>query len=1188
MFLKSLEIRGFKSFADKTELQFKQGVTAVVGPNGSGKSNISDSVKWVLGEQSVKSLRGSKMQDVIFAGTQFRKPVGLAQVSLILDNNDEKLNIDYSQVKITRRLYRSGESEYYINNTKCRLKDIQELFMDTGIGKEGYSLIGQGKIDAILSGQADDRRNLLEEAAGIVKFKSRKIEAEKRLNNTEQNLVRINDILGTYEERIEPLRIDKEKAELFLELSDELKIKEINLIINSVNKLQSKFNEIKNKIDEKNCKLKELENLKVVNKEKLEKCTEELEKFEMNSSKDKQRYYSCKSENEKVISEIKFSNERIVNLDEYIKKDSKEIEELDNKIKELIDKNNNTSEEYNKINQIYNEVVNKIKEYDDKINNNNMSISEDDMKLNEIKKVQNDITNNISESKNKLIIFDKESSQLKSKLLEVTERINNYSNSLKINNNTCIALNEEIEKSKIKINDYKIKIGENDKLIQVKRSELTKKEKKIRKLNNQISEADANYKILFNLNEQYEGYNKAVQRLMKDIKDKRVNCNDQSCFILGEIINVDRKYETAYEIALGGSISNIITENESIAKRLINHLKERRLGRATFLPLNIVRGRKLNLSSEIKNLKGFIGIASDLLSYNKKFQNAIEFVLGRTIIVDNMDNALNIAKKSNNSYKIVTLSGEVLNPGGSMTGGSIYHKNSSIIGRKREINDLKEKKEILSKEVENSMSSFKNLSKEIEVIDEENLNLKDAVHSENVELARLQTRFSNIKEEGTKINNSIKEESFRKIDVEKHIEVIKDKWDKLNKAIVDMEISENEYIEQIGKMEFKLKEKYESINKLSEKLTDFKIKKAQNEEIITNKLSEIERYKSEIKENQNKLKKLNDEKVDSIEQKKKCIKTIEENKEKSKETLDLISQLEEKFNQSEFERAKIKEKLKEYRGKIENIALEISNYEKELHKIELNYAKIESDREVLVNKLNEDLNLTLAEAQDYRIENINPSTMAQETEELKKRIKDMGIINVAAIEEYKELKEKYTFMNGQREDLLNAKDELMSVIEEMTEKMRTIFKENFIKLRKNFNETFKELFKGGSADLILSDGDELSAKIDINVQPPGKKLQNINLMSGGEKVLSAIALLFAILKMKPTPFCILDEIEAALDDANVYRYAEFLKKFSEKIQFIVITHRKGTMSVSDVLYGITMEEKGISKIVSVDMQKTSE
>lgn len=1185
MFLKSIEIRGFKSFADKTELIFKNGVTAIVGPNGSGKSNISDAVRWVLGEQSVKSLRGGKMEDVIFAGTQFRKSVGLCQVSITLDNEDKKLPLEYTDVTISRRLYRSGESEYYINNTHCRLKDIQELFMDTGIGKEGYSIIGQGKIEAVLSGRPEERRSLLEEAAGIVKFKWRKEEAEKRLENTESNLIRINDILGTYEERIEPLRIENEKAKKFIKMSEELKNKEVNIIIHSIENVQNKTGEIESAIKGMNVNTDELNSDLVNLKDDIVKWNEEIEEINKQNSHYRKEYYENKSKKQNIESDIILLGERLENLHSFIEKNLGELGEIEDKIGNLTTNEKIQAEELNNSEVKQTELNLQITKYENSIASMDVSISD---KIDLIKKLKDDqieYLSNISNLKNNILIFNNDVQTLKEKTDSIKNSCESYLHSIKINTSTKEMLLLQVEEIKNKVIEFESNIKVNKQQISTLSSMLSLKDKELREVTNLHSKLEANHNMLVNLDKQYEGYNKSVKVLMGDVTKGKVPIDENSCFVLGEIISVEKRFETAIEIALGGAISDIITKDEQIAKRLIKYLKDNNIGRATFLPLTIVKSKKIFGEADIKKINGYIGIASELIEYNNIFTNAIEYILGRTIICHDMDSALKIAKISNYSFKIVTLSGEVVNPGGSLTGGSLHQRASHIIGRKREIEDIKLKIKSSEENIRTLNNLVQNYRKDTKMLDEENLNLKDRIYSQNIEITKIKGKINAIDNESGKLKETLKVSN-------REIELIDGKLkENINELInkeKDLEvltIKQKENDNLIVKLEDDLSDKNDKIKNDREKLTEFKIKKAQIDENVLNNSTLLRKLQTDIKDLKLKQHSMKDENKKSRENIDKFKVETEHNKEKIKNIENYILNMEEKIKDQDVEIIKIKEKIKIHSDKVESLNLLINKKEEELHKIQLSLARFTAEKESLYSKLNDELEITYAEALKYKIQIEDFEVYKKNITNLKNSISSLGVVNLGAIDEFRELTEKVNFMSTQREDLINAKEELMGLINEMTDKMKIVFNENFNKLRKNFNETFNELFKGGSADLILSDGDELTSNIDITVQPPGKKLQNINLMSGGEKGLSAIALLFAILKMKPTPFCILDEIEAALDDANVFRYAEFLKKFSENSQFIVITHRKGTMEACDVLYGITMEEKGISKIVSVDLSR---
>ena len=1184
MFLKSLEIRGFKSFADKTELRFKGGVTAVVGPNGSGKSNVSDSVRWVLGEQSVKNLRGGRMEDVIFSGTQFRKPLGLAQVSLTLDNSDGTLSTDYNEVTVTRRIFRSGETEYLINNQKCRLKDITELFMDTGIGKEGYSIIGQGKIDAILSGKPEDRRALLEEAAGIVKYKSRKEEAEKRLDNTDSNLVRIRDIIATYEERLEPLKVEKEKAEKYKVLAEELKVKEVSILVNNIDKISKDIDILSNEIEKREKSIEEKREKFKIHKSILDELQDKIENIENKSKLEKDEYYTKKEEYTNHIRDIDLFKERINNFKSLIEKEENEIKLLKENLEKVNLEKRDLEEKLNERSKENSEKALEIKSVESLIDEISTKINKIEKELSILKNNEFEIISKNSDITNKIQSLEKEIKEKSYTQENLDKSIVTLEGNLSINIGTI----EEVKATLINAKDNILKLEEE--IILVKR-ELTKthsllnsQDNKIKILAKKINELEATHNTLENLEKHYEGYNRTVKNLMEHVaKGKVFGVKDIK--VLGEVFEVEKKYEVAIEIALGGAISNVITISDIDAKNLISYLKSKGLGRATFLPLNIIKGKKLEVPNEIKSAKGYIGVASDIIKYNMKYKGIIDYNLGRTIIAENMDYAINISKIAKHNYKIVTLTGEVINPGGALTGGSIQGKSANLLGRKREIEELAENIINLKDEYNNEVSKFNDIKVKIKSLDEEILNKREEVHSKNIELTVLEGEMKNLLSDKDKLNKNI-ESSKKKKDENNNIinlltEKLKSKKDELDK----LDVKSFERKEKVKLIEEELFNNNNERDSLKEKLVNLKVNNATLEESLQNQKSQISFKNLEIKEKENKIANLQIE----ISNKYSSITALSENV-KSKEGIlkeieKRVLELENSFREDEIIKAELKESYKAKESvtseEIEVIRIE----ENELNKKSIQYAKIESEQEAFYNRLNSELNLTLAEAKEIavKIENINK--IKDEILILKSKIASLGTVNLSAIVEYDEVCEKYEFMSSQELDLQKAKEELMEVINEMTIQMQELFKENFKVLNENFGETFRELFKGGHAELILGGEDILNSNIIINVEPPGKKLQNINLMSGGEKVLSAIALLFAILKMKPTPFCILDEIEAALDDANVYRYAEFLKAFAKNIQFIVITHRKGTMEASDVMYGITMEEKGISKVVSVDLSK---
>ncbi|MBS6599654.1 MAG: chromosome segregation protein SMC [Clostridium sp.] len=1182
MFLKSLEVRGFKSFADKVDLKFKKGITAVVGPNGSGKSNISDSVRWVLGEQSIKTLRGGKMEDVIFAGTQFRKPVGLAQVSLTLDNSEGELPIEYNEVTVTRRIFRSGETEYLLNGTKCRLKDITNLFMDTGIGKEGYSLIGQGKIEAILSGKPEERRSLLEEAAGIVKYKSRKEEAEKKLQNTDNNLIRIRDILSTYEERLGPLENERNKAIKYREISTDLKVKEVSLIVYYISNMEEILNEFNKEIDDKQFKLNLKKEKLLDEKRNVEKLKENIESIEKKNEEARKVYYEKKEKISNSLNEIKIFKERVLNEENLLKRNKENLENIIKKIETLKEEKEAMNLHIEKKVKEQENTKNTIVSLENEFNDSMLKITNMENEIESLKQEEFELLRNNSDIKNEITLINKDIKVRNERIEDLQKSINSINGNIKINLGTLEDLKKEENKNKELINVLNESIIKSSKEISSLKSKLRNKENSLKELNKNLNEFEANKNMLTNLEKHYEGYNRSVKTLMERINKGQIP-SGKGTKVLGEILEIDKEYEIAIEIAMGAAISNIITETDSIAKELINYLKNNKLGRATFLPLNNIKGNKLSLDNSITSMEGYIGIAADIIKYPKVYEKAVNNVLGRVIVAKNMDCALKISKKGNNNYRIVTLTGEIIAPGGALTGGSIQSKFTNILGRKREIEELQDKIKATNKELSKELNEIEALRISIKNLDENILNNKDEIHLKNIEITKNQGEIESL-------NNEI-DRSYKSVNVSmEEVKRLKEQILTFNKRLKEREESLNniqgQNVENKDKnieLQEKLKYFRKSVDEKREKLTEIKVLKASLDETLNNKKEELLRKEREINENT-----INSKAI-KIEEKNSNLK-IEELKKEILNKEDFISlenkeilKLEDSFKEDDVKKRALKEKLNEKETIVQEESIIINQEENELNKKELQRAKKEMEKESFYTKLNEELDLTLAEGKEIAVPIENTEAVKDDIISLKRKITALGTVNLASIEEFEEVKEKFEFMSNQEQDLEKAKTELLEVIKEMTDKMKVLFKENFVILNKNFNETFKELFKGGNAELILGEGDELTSNIEINVEPPGKKLQNINLMSGGEKVLSAIALMFAILKMKPTPFCILDEIEAALDDANVYRYAEFLKEFSKNTQFIVITHRKGTMEASDVLYGVTMEEKGVSKVVSVDL-----
>jgi chromosome segregation protein len=1180
MYLKSIEIRGFKSFADKTHLDFKEGITAVVGPNGSGKSNISDAVRWVLGEQSVKSLRGGKMEDIIFAGTEYRKALGFAEVTLLLDNSSKSLPVPFSEVSVTRKLFRSGESEYLINKTTCRLRDIHELFMDTGIGKEGYSLIGQGKIEAILSGKMEDRRALLEEAAGIVKFKSRKEEGEKKLANTDLNLLRVNDILTTYEERLEPLRREKEKAEKFLVLSREQKEIMISLIISDLEDME--IEEAKISIEEKETAQRfhvvsreretttmKKEGLELAIEEKAQETTRLREEFFIRRGDSDALQREKKSLAEGIITQEKALEKNRLTLEGVMQRKREERDCLKLLTAELSEREG----EKEQLLKNLEEKRNVLKSLEEELKR-----SEETQKGLRDEEEETDVK--IEQRKQESLKIYAEKADLAARMDNEKSMMTNYEASLSINEQARAAVTEklrELQRDHAKLDAQRGDL--NTEALKLK-ADIDVKDRMLRNLSEEIRGTESQVKLLKNLETHYEGYNRSVKSLMEHLKATNSRHQDRT-HLVGEVVKPQAGFETALEIALGAGVSNIITRDDRQAKELIALLREKNLGRATFLPQNIIKGSQAK-TPDLKKGR-LLGNLMDFIEVAEEFRSIAMNLVGRIFIAQDLEDATAAAKEMGYSNRIITLKGDVVNAGGSMTGGSLNQKSSGIFSRKKDLSDLEESLTALRKSREDRMLERQEALRVYEIKEVEVRNLAYAITSLDMEIVKQKERFEAFSTDLKRLQDVIRD-SGRLMDAREA---------EFEQVLLEIAASEKKVADL---MEQKQRSRT-YLQELKEKRTgDYREFDALKETISAIMVSEgrlLESYKAK---DEDRLRRealvaefIEQEKVLAIEEQEIRMeigslkdRVIQVEKDLL-ETGTFLEEREKVVDGRSMKEIADKAALRDLANVLRTLDEEYHVLDKDLYRKREGLEKIRTERSALITRINEELDMTLAEAREDRIVIEDTDAARKRLNQLRKEISALGSVNVAAIEEYREVSEHREFLSSQKEDLEHAKNELKELIMEMTLRMRTMFTENFRILSENFEDTFRRLFSGGQAKLLLGEGDVLEAPIEISVQPPGKKLQNITLMSGGEKVLSAIALTFAILRMKPTPFCILDEIEAALDEANVARFAAFLKEFARETQFILITHRKGTMESADVLYGVTMEEKGISKIVSVDL-----
>ena len=1179
MYLKSIEIQGFKSFANKIVFEFQNGITGIVGPNGSGKSNVADAVRWVLGEQSAKQLRGSKMEDVIFAGTEARKPVGFAYVSITFDNEDHALPVEYNEVTVTRKVFRSGESEYQLNGHSCRLKDITELFYDTGIGKEGYSIIGQGQIDKILSGRPEERRELFDEAAGIVKFKRRKAASIKKLENERENLVRVNDILKELEKQVGPLEKQSEKAKEYLKLKQDLKIRDVNAFLMESDEIR---------ISLKECEEKSLiaaNDLKAANEEydstKAEYDSLEIQLNEINNSIETTNTLLSNTEIEKqrldgvinVYAEqiktiqansVHYTN-RLSDISKSIDEKKESLSKLDEEKQSLAESLTSYEEKRAEAKKKHDEILNSIEEINKNIEDYNNKII-DVLSLKTKTTADNQKFQTMLEQKNI------RKAELNSIIIQKKSEENLADNSIN-------EFSDQLVKADNKINNLTEQINDVNQGIFTNKNKITELTSIIDKEQTQYHREKSKLESLIAITERYDGYGNSIRKIM-ELKET----NSGILGVIADIIKVEKKYETAIETALGGTIQNIVTDNEKTAKELIAYLKDNKLGRATFLPITSVSGKNTYESEPCMKEKGVIGLACNLVRVDFEYTKLAKYLLGRILVVDNIDNGLAIAKKYKYSLRIVTLEGEQLNPGGSMTGGA-FKNASNLLGRRREIEELKKNVADVSKSLNEHKSLTSELRKSVASLREQNDSLNKAMREAQVEKNTIVMNLNSATNRRDEIISSLADINSQIADVEREITEISGNLSNASDSLASLDSINEESKNEI-----------ESLNSL---LAEKKLEEAAVNDSFDNiklQFSSLLQKDSFIDENKERInQEIRELKAEADDIQLKMASTNEEISAKNSEILQVKEKIAVSSKQIEDCKTKIetlKEKRNDYTNshkvffdKRESISGRISDLDKEVYRLNATKEKLEESLDVLTDYMWDEYELTYSYAIEYKNEEFSSLTaIKKEINTLKSSIRALGDVNVNSIEEYKEVNERYQFLKSQHDDLIEAENSLVKIIDELDQGMRVQFQQKFDEIKVEFDKVFKELFGGGHGTIqLVDDEDILECGILIISQPPGKKLQNMMQLSGGEKALTAISLLFAIQNLKPSPFCLLDEIEAALDDSNVARFANYLHKLTRHTQFIVITHRRGSMSAADRLYGITMQEKGVSTLVSVDL-----
>ncbi len=1179
MYLKNIEVHGFKSFAQKINFEFHNGITGIVGPNGSGKSNVGDAVRWVLGEQSAKQLRGGNMQDVIFSGTETRKPLSFASVAITLDNSDHKLPVDYNEVTVTRRLYRSGESEYLINGSNCRLKDIQEMFYDTGIGKEGYSIIGQGQIDKILSGKPEDRRELFDEAAGIVKFKRRKNTTIKKLEEEKSNLVRVTDILNELTKQLGPLEKQAETAKIYLSRRDELRELDVNLFLLEYDHTGRLLKELEEKLGNAEAELREAEEEFGQTKAEYERLEQELEELggHLDELKEKQQENALMKQ--EYESRIKILKEQI----QAGKQNAEHYENRLNVLKSDLEKRNLEKEkltgESGALKAQKREIQKNLDEGQERLEKILANVEECAAAVEDGKNEIIELLNSRATTKGKAQRFDAMMEQLDIRKAQVSQRIlvlkteeeslsgdrakaehtyQSVSSSIQSTNEECVRLDEEIQKL----------------------------QEKLKELNRQMETGQAAYhrevsrlESLKNITERYEGYGNSIRRVMEQKKNEPGIRG-----VVADIIQVKKDYELAIETALGGSIQNIVTDNEQTAKRMIDFLKKNRYGRATFLPLSNISGRGGFQREEVFREPGVIGAADTLVQADREYDSLVKYLLGRVLVVDHIDHAIAIGKKYRHSLRMVTLEGDSLSPGGSMTGGA-FKNNSNLLGRRREMEELERSIELLKKELKEAQQSINDNRSRRNILRDTIADFQEKLRQQYVEQNTAKMNLEQIKEKEQGIKESYKQIEREQNELRRQAGEIRSDRSGIVKELEESQKDEKELEAFIETKQKELEEWRAEEAQKTKELEEIRLEESavsQKERFLKENLDRISREADAFQEESRQMKENLENSAKETKKKEEGIQSLQAEVEKCRELETEFQSQREKWQKEKEERSV---SHKAFFEKRDQLSEKTTLLDKECFRLRSQAEKTEEQRESQISYMWEEYEITPNSALSYRKEELTDrQEMKKNIARIKEEIRKLGSVNVNAVEDYKNLLERHTFLTGQYEDLVEAEKALESIIQELDEGMRKQFAEKFRDIQREFDKAFKELFGGGKGTLELSeDEDILEAGIRIISQPPGKKLQNMMQLSGGEKALTAIALLFAIQNLKPSPFCLLDEIEAALDDSNVGRFASYLQKLTKNTQFIIITHRRGTMNAADRLYGITMQEKGVSTLVSVDL-----
>lgn len=1179
MYLKSIEVQGFKSFANRIKFDFHEGITGIVGPNGSGKSNVADAVRWVLGEQRVKQLRGGTMQDVIFSGTENRRALSYASVAITLNNADHQLPVDYEEVTVTRKLYRSGESEYLLNGAACRLKDINEMFYDTGIGKEGYSIIGQGQIDRILSGKPEERRELFDEAAGIVKFKRRKNLSLKKLEEERQNLTRVNDILSELEKQIEPLSRQSEVAREYLKKKEELKTFDINMFLLETERIKEQLEEIEGQLGNAEEELREANVRYEEMKAEYDAIEEEVDSIDFSIEKAKSQLNETNLLKQQLEGQINVLKEQIntvrMNDEHYDNRRHTvriEIEARQGQLQEL-------SREQEEVRGKLLQVSKRDQEAKEALIQVQSRIAGQTAEVEESKQEIMELLDNRASTRAKIQHYDTTQAQVKARRAELERLLEETKQEGDKQNATLASYEAELRKVREELSVFSGQIQSKEQEIELFQTKLNEKQEKLRLGQTAYHRESSRLESLKNITERYDGYGNSIRKVM--------SCREKEPGLLGvvaDIIQVDKEYEIAVETALGGSIQNIVTDTEETAKRMIAFLKKNKFGRATFLPLTSMHGGGGIRDAAALKEPGVIGLANTLVRVESRFQGMADQLLGRTIVVDHIDHGISIARKFRQSLRLVTLEGDLINPGGSMTGGA-FKNSSNLLSRRREIQEFEETVAMLKRDMDG-------MEQEVNDIKQKRALCYNAIDDIQHQLSKASIVENTVKMNVEQVQGKQRELQEQRRMYQKEQETLLEQLQEIqdNEESIQLELGASKRLEQ------ELNEKIEALQKALEEDKELESTQMKHSEEVHLSYASLEQQNTFILENisrieeetakfQEELKEVDTNKGNAAKEIQGKEQEIQDLRTTIENSGELFEEIQKEINLQVAKRDELNQKHKAFLGKREELSKHMSDLDKECFRLNSRKESYEEAADKQINYMWEEYELTLRRARELRNPNLTDlSYMKRQIQTLKNEIKKLGNVNVNAIEEYKEVSERYEFLKGQHDDLVEAETTLVQIIEELDVAMRRQFQEQFALISKEFDNVFRQLFGGGKGTLeLMEDEDILEAGIRIIAQPPGKKLQNMMQLSGGEKALTAISLLFAIQNLKPSPFCLLDEIEAALDDNNVGRFAKYLHRLTENTQFIVITHRRGTMTAADRLYGITMQEKGVSTLVSVDL-----